>query len=104
MIPVAISLIGKRLTAPSILYLGWFGPRGVASILYVLVVVDKHSLSGESIIFNITAITVLLSVLLHGLTAVPGSNAYASILAKISLKNKDSEMKEVQHLPTRKSI
>ncbi len=96
MIPVAISLIGKRLTTPSILYLGWFGPRGVASILYVLVVVDKHDFSGEAIIFYVTTITVLLSVFLHGLTAVPVSNAYASILAKISLKNKDSEMKEVK--------
>ena len=104
MIPVAISLIGKRLTAPSILYLGWFGPRGVASILYVLVVVDKHDFSGEAIIFYVTTITVLLSILLHGLTAVPGANAYASKLAKVSLKNKESEMKEVQHLPTRKSI
>ncbi|MCK5392610.1 MAG: cation:proton antiporter [Deltaproteobacteria bacterium] len=101
MIPVAISLIGKRLTAPSILYLGWFGPRGVASILYVLVVVDKHDFSGEAIIFYVTTITVLLSILLHGLTAVPGANAYASTLEKIPPENKESEIKEVQHLPTR---
>ena len=101
MIPVAISLIGKRLTAPSILYLGWFGPRGVASILYVLVVVDKHDFSGEAIIFYVTTITVLLSILLHGLTAVPGANAYASTLEKTPPENKESEIKEVQHLPTR---
>jgi len=44
MIPAAISLIGKGLSLPSILYLGWFGPRGVASILYVLLVVA----SGDS--------------------------------------------------------
>jgi len=101
MIPVAISLIGKKLTFPTILYVGWFGPRGVASILYVLVVVDKHSLSGENIIFNITAITVLLSVFLHGVTAVPGSNAYASTIEATPDQDKQTEMKEVQHLPTR---
>ncbi len=100
-IPVAISLIGKGLSAPSVLYVGWFGPRGAASILYVLLVVDKHDLSGESIIFNITTITVLLSVFLHGLTAVPGANAYASTLEKTPIDSKSSEMREVRHIPTR---
>ena len=86
LIPVAISLIGKGLSAPSILYVGWFGPRGVASILYVLLVVDKYNFSGEAVIFNITAITVLLSIFLHGLTAVPAANAYASTLEKLLWK------------------
>jgi len=102
MIPVAISLIGKRLSTPSILYLAWFGPRGVASILYVLLVVDKYELSGETIIFNVTAITVLLSVFLHGVTAVPGANAYASSLEAVPDEEKDAEMKQVRHLPTRR--
>jgi sodium/hydrogen antiporter len=102
MIPVAISLIGKRLSTPSILYLAWFGPRGAASILYVLLVVDKYELSGETIIFNVTAITVLLSVFLHGVTAVPGANAYASSLEAVPDEEKDAEMKQVRHLPTRR--
>jgi sodium/hydrogen antiporter len=102
MIPVAISLIGKHLSLPTILYLGWFGPRGAASILYVLLVVDKYELSGETIIFNVTAITVLLSVFLHGLTAVPGANAYASTLEAVPDEEKDAEMKQVRHLPTRR--
>lgn len=100
-VPVAISLIGKGLTLPSLLYLGWFGPRGVASILYVLVVVDKYDFSGEKIIFNVTAITVLLSVFLHGLTAVPGANAYAASLEKMRTKDKDTEMQKVKQIPTR---
>jgi NhaP-type Na+/H+ or K+/H+ antiporter len=102
MIPVAISLIGKHLSLPSTLYLGWFGPRGVASILYVLLVVDKYELSGETIILNVTAITVLLSAFLHGLTAVPGANAYASTLEAVPDEEKDAEMKQVRHLPTRR--
>ena len=101
LLPAAISLIGKGLTAPSVLYLGWFGPRGAASILYVLLVVDEYDFSGQSIIFNITAITVLLSVFMHGLTAVPGANAYASTLEKTPMENKSSEIKEVKKLPTR---
>lgn len=102
MIPVAISLVGKGLSIPSQLYLGWFGPRGAASILYVLLVVDKHNLSGESTIFHVTVITVLLSVFLHGLTAVPGANAYASGLDKKPEVDKEAEMKQVSHMPTRK--
>jgi NhaP-type Na+/H+ or K+/H+ antiporter len=103
MAPVAISLIGKGLSIPSKLYLGWFGPRGAASILYVLLVVDKHNLSGENIIFDVTVITVLLSVFLHGLTAVPGSNAYASSLDAKPDVDKEAETKQVSHMPTRKS-
>lgn len=101
MLPVAISLIGKGLTTPTLLYMGWFGPRGAASILYVLLVVDKKDLSGEYLIFNITASTVLLSVFLHGLSAVPGANAYASTIGKTPPEKKDSEMKQVKQLPTR---
>ena len=103
MAPVAISLIGKGLSIPSKLYLGWFGPRGAASILYVLLVVDKHNLSGENTIFNVTVITVLLSVFLHGLTAVPGANAYASSMNAKPDVDKEAETKQVSHMPTRRS-
>jgi len=103
MIPVAISLIGKGLTLPSFLYLGWFGPRGAASILYVLLVVDKSELSGEEIIFKIATLTVLMSVFLHGLTAVPGAKAYSQAIEKTPSERISSEMKEVRELPTRKT-
>lgn len=80
MIPVMLSLAGKGLSAPGVVFMGWFGPRGAASILYVLLVVDQHDFSGESIIFQATAMTVVLSVFLHGLTAVSGARAYAGTL------------------------
>ena len=101
MVPVMISLIGKGLTIPTLLYLGWFGPRGVASILYVLLVVDKNNLGGEKIIFTITAFTVLLSIFLHGMTAVPVANAYASKIDEMPPHVKHLEIKKVRHLPTR---
>lgn len=98
MIPVAISLIGKKLTWATITYLGWFGPRGVASILYVLLVVGEHNLSEENLIFSVTALTVMLSVFFHGATAVWGANTYASSLAKFS---SPEELKSVKELPPR---
>jgi hypothetical protein len=53
--------------------------------------------------FNVTVITVLLSVFLHGLTAVPGANAYASSLDAKPDVDKEAETKKVTHMPTRKS-
>ena len=77
LLPVALSLIGLKQDRYSLLFLGWFGPRGVASILYGLLVL-KH-LEGDiaESIFNITVITVFFSVLAHGFSAWPGVKWYA---------------------------
>lgn len=77
MIPVAISLTGMKLSLPTVLFLGWFGPRGIASILYALLVVGQSDLTGLQGLLAAVMLTVLLSVLLHGATAVPGVAAYA---------------------------
>ena len=74
--PVALSATGSGLGRPTVLYLGWFGPRGLASIILALIVVQEADLAGTSSIVLLTAATVTLSVLAHGLTAVWGSNAY----------------------------
>ena len=80
MLPLFFSLIGKRLRGETLLFLGWFGPRGLASILFVLLVLDHARLAHESLVFDTVIVTVALSVLLHGLTALPGVNAYAAAL------------------------
>jgi len=78
MLPVGISLIRTRLRSISVLFMGWFGPRGLASIVLGLVVVEEAPmLGGRDQIDAIVALTVLLSVLLHGVTAAPLSAAYA---------------------------
>ena len=78
MLPVAASLIGTRLRGVSMLFVGWFGPRGLASIVLGLIVVaEAPMLAGREEIELVVALTVLLSVLLHGLTAAPLSAAYA---------------------------
>lgn len=77
MAPVALSVARSGLGRPTVLYLGWFGPRGLASIILALIVVQEADLAGTPTIVLFTAATVTLSVLAHGLTAVWGSNTYA---------------------------
>jgi NhaP-type Na+/H+ or K+/H+ antiporter len=78
MLPVALSLYGTHLRGVSVLFAGWFGPRGLASIVLGLIVVEEAPLlPGRDEIEAVVALTVLLSVLLHGITAAPLSAAYA---------------------------
>ena len=78
MLPVAVSLAGTHLRSVSVLFMGWFGPRGLASIVLGLIVVaEAPMLAGREEIELVVALTVLFSVLLHGLTAAPLSAAYA---------------------------
>jgi NhaP-type Na+/H+ or K+/H+ antiporter len=82
MLPVAVSLMGTRLTRFSIAFIGWFGPRGIASVLYLLIVVNELGLPGYERMLSIIVLTVLLSVFLHGITAVPLSRLYAGHAAE----------------------
>ena len=80
MLPVAVSVVGKRLKFSSVVFLGWFGPRGIASILYALLIVEKANIPGIETVLTTVMLTVLLSVFLHGVTANPGARAYARAL------------------------
>jgi len=62
--------------------IGWFGPRGIASVLYLLLVVNELGLAGFERILSVIVLTVLLSVYLHGLSAVPLSLLYARHIQK----------------------
>ena len=75
---VALSTIGSKLQPLSVLFIGWFGPRGIASIIYGLVIVEEENLPSSDLIFTTMIITVLISVFAHGLTAYPGANWYAN--------------------------
>ena len=78
MLPVTLSLYGTHLRGISVLFAGWFGPRGLASIVLGLIVVEEAPLlPGRDEIEAVVALTVLLSVLLHGITAAPLSAVYA---------------------------
>jgi len=81
MIPVAIALLGAGLRPATVAYLGWFGPRGHASVLLAVILVSQYAqLPGSGTVFVIVTVTVLLSVILHGATAAPLTKRYARLL------------------------
>lgn len=73
MLPTAISLLGSRLDAATVAFVGWSGPRGIASVLYLSLVIDHFGFQGQERIFAVIVLTVLLSIVLHGATAAPSA-------------------------------
>lgn len=98
MVPVALSVIGLRLRAATTLFLGWFGPRGIASILFALLVIEEFDLTGERIVLAAAVVTVLFSVFLHGLSAFPASQWYHAHLVPRTTAH---EHRPVTELPVR---
>ncbi len=79
MLPIHLSLIGTGIRPVTSVFLGWFGPRGLASILFVLLILEEAEMANESPLFAIVIVTVALSVLLHGMTAGPAARWYGSM-------------------------
>jgi NhaP-type Na+/H+ or K+/H+ antiporter len=77
MLPVAISLWGTRARGPTVALIGWFGPRGLASIVFAVIVEDTQ-LSHVGTIVTASYLTVGLSVLAHGVSAAPLVGRYAN--------------------------
>ncbi|MCL1593073.1 MAG: cation:proton antiporter [Actinomycetia bacterium] len=105
MVPVALALIGTGLGLRTQLYIGWFGPRGLASLVFMGTVVVGADAGGAAAIIAVGATTVGLSVLLHGLTAWPLSARYASWYATSMEGDGTEEMvesQEVEHMPVSK--
>ncbi len=79
MLPIQLSLIGTGIKPVTSTFLGWFGPRGLASILFVLLILEEAELANESTLFAAVIVTVTLSVVLHGMTAGPAARWYGSM-------------------------
>jgi NhaP-type Na+/H+ or K+/H+ antiporter len=77
MLPVALAMLGSAARTPTVGFLGWFGPRGLASIVFAVIVIEESQLPQEGTILLAVYLTVGLSVLLHGLTAAPLADRYA---------------------------
>jgi sodium/hydrogen antiporter len=77
MLPVAVAMLGSGARRPSVAFLGWFGPRGAASIVFALLVVEEGGLPNDPVILSVAFVTVGLSVLAHGVTAAPLASRYA---------------------------
>jgi sodium/hydrogen antiporter len=78
MLPVATALIGTGARRPTVAFLGWFGPRGLASIVFAVLVIEEGGLPHDNLILVTTYVAIGLSVLAHGLTAAPLANRYAA--------------------------
>jgi NhaP-type Na+/H+ or K+/H+ antiporter len=77
MVPVALSLLGAGLGRRTVLFIGWFGPRGLASVIFALLAVEALGPAAEPAV-AVIVLTVLLSVLAHGLTAGPLAVRYGA--------------------------
>jgi NhaP-type Na+/H+ or K+/H+ antiporter len=70
---VWIALAGTHTDRATRLFMGWFGPKGVATMTFSLLVLDRHIASGARI-FDLTALVVFCSIIVHGVTDTPGAN------------------------------
>ena len=91
MVPVAISTIGSGLRPPTVLFLGWFGPRGLASLLFAILIVEEAGLPHADLVFNVVILTVLGSIFAHGMSAAPGARWYGRLAANAAQCPKEHE-------------
>ena len=101
MIPIALSLLGTGLSAPSYLFLGWFGPRGLASILFVLLILEDADVPHVDELLSVTVITVALSALLHGISAAPLAQLYGRMASRMG---ECEESRPVKEMPFREGL
>jgi NhaP-type Na+/H+ or K+/H+ antiporter len=76
MLPVAIAMLGTRARPVTVAFMGWFGPRGLASIVFALILLEESNLPHEQTVLLAIYLTVGLSVLVHGITAAPLADRY----------------------------
>ena len=92
MLPVAVAMLRTRLKPATVLFMGWFGPRGLASIVLGLIFLESEvHLTYENTIVVAVAATVLLSIFAHGVSALPGIKWYAQ-----QIENLDESAPELQ--------
>jgi NhaP-type Na+/H+ or K+/H+ antiporter len=84
--PLALSLVlvRARLSAAGRVFLGWFGPRGLSSLLLALLVVEAGT-PGAVRLFAVTGVVVLVSTIVHGVSATPGTAWYVRHVARALL-------------------
>ncbi len=100
MLPVALAMLGTGLRRSSVAFMAWFGPRGLASIILALVVVEEEpQLPGLEIVLATMTVTVLASVFAHGITARPLVAAYARRLE--ATQGPMAESERVPEMPIR---
>jgi NhaP-type Na+/H+ or K+/H+ antiporter len=76
-LPVAIAMLGTGARRPTVGFLGWFGPRGLASIVFAIILIEEGGLPHDDTILLAVYATIGLSVLAHGVSAAPLAERYA---------------------------
>ncbi len=99
--PVALSLIGTGVRGATVTVLGWFGPRGLASILFALLIVEEAGIPHAEEILIATVVTVALSAILHGVSAAPLAGAYGRMAKRIG---DCEETRPVEEMPVRNAL
>ena len=95
MVPVAAALLGMHLRVDTVAFVGWFGPRGLASVVFTLLVFEDLNGAGPAAgIIEVATWTILFSVIAHGLSSGPLSNWYGTRLAGC-----DASTPELQETP-----
>jgi NhaP-type Na+/H+ or K+/H+ antiporter len=92
MLPVLLSLMRVKLLLSSRFFLAWFGPRGLASLLFVLLIGEQSGLPQIELITTIVFCTVALSIVLHGITAGPIAKHYGNAVHQIEIHPTDSAL------------
>jgi NhaP-type Na+/H+ or K+/H+ antiporter len=105
MAPVAIAMIGTHARPQTLAFLGWFGPRGLASIVFAILVVEAEGeLPHEQLLLTTVFVTIGLSVLAHGVTAAPLGRRYARWFAEHpNAESLHVEAATARHVPWRLS-
>ncbi len=99
MLPVGLSLLGTGLRPATVAFLGWFGPRGLASILFALLVVEEGRLLTGPLVESVVVLTVFGSTFLHGVTAYPLAHRYGAYTA--GMEKSEAEHADAPELPLR---
>jgi sodium/hydrogen antiporter len=101
MAPVAVALTGGRLGGAAIAFVGWFGPRGLASVVFALIALEDLGQHAAGPAVSVITFTVLLSVIAHGATADPLARRYGPRMASALGGTDDAGMPQ---LPARRLI
>jgi NhaP-type Na+/H+ or K+/H+ antiporter len=101
MVPVALALAGARLGWPTTAFVGWFGPRGLASVVFALIALEDLGEKAAGPAVSVITATVLLSVIAHGASAEPLARRYGAVTARAAKRRDSGGLPEV---PTRRLI
>jgi NhaP-type Na+/H+ or K+/H+ antiporter len=81
--PVALALVGAGLDKATVAFIGWFGPRGLASVVFGLIAIDSLAPADAHLVLGAVTVTVTLSVIAHGISGSPLAQRYGSLAQQL---------------------